>query len=219
MELSTIYITVWICTHPGLAWSVSCPGEYPSRRSKFWPPWFTQVSITKPISKVPNCNTYRPEMITFKSRCLVVVNSLLIEFCQRSLPKSTCLQSMRVMVRWVRARTAGGRPLFLRVNYACAVGFTAHRSRSWDREEKMSAALRRLVSCGFRANALASSLRQTQGVSLPAASSWGEKLLRKRGFGALLFDLCRRHSLSNFCNLHDGYIGKQTFAVRLFGHN
>lgn len=83
----------------------------------------------------------------------------------------------------------------------------------------MSAALRRLVSCGFRANALASSLRQTQGVSLPAASSWGEKLLRKRGFGALLFDLCRRHSLSNFCNLDDGYIGKQTLAVRLFGHN
>ena len=89
MELSTIYIIVWICTHPGLAWSVSCPGEYPSRRSKFWPPWFTQVSITKSISKVPNCNTYRPEMITFQSRRLVVVNSLLIELCRRSLPKST----------------------------------------------------------------------------------------------------------------------------------
>lgn len=86
VDLSTICITVWIYTHPELVWSVFCPGEYPSRRSKFWPPWFTQVSITQPISKVPNCNTSLP---LFNSRRLVVVNSFLIEFCRRSLPKTT----------------------------------------------------------------------------------------------------------------------------------
>lgn len=147
MDLSAICITVWIYTHPELAWSVSCPGEYPSRRSKFWPPWFTQVSITHPISKVPNCNTSLPEIITFNSRRLVVVNSFPIEFCRRSLPKTTFPNQCASHRTLGYAREPQGDAHF----FACKLRM---RSRVYDSRITFLGQRRKNVGCSSEAGVL-----------------------------------------------------------------